>query len=72
MNPFLVIYLRLSNLLEYFRLRVKTMVNIGTNGFSRIGRLVMRASTDVDYVEYIFKNDSTHGRFKGEVKVADG
>merc|ERR1711972_575113 len=66
------------------RLLVKTMVKIGINGFGRIGRLVMRASTehpdvevvsindpflDVKYMEYMFKYDSTHGRFKGEVKI---
>merc|ERR1712076_212218 len=70
------------NLLNRFL--VITMVKIGINGFGRIGRLVMRASTehsdvevvsindpflDVKYMEYMFKYDSTHGRFKGEVKI---
>merc|ERR1711894_725676 len=70
------------NLLNRFP--VITMVKIGINGFGRIGRLVMRASTehsdvevvsindpflDVKYMEYMFKYDSTHGRFKGEVKI---
>lgn len=61
------------------------MVKIGINGFGRIGRLVLRASIErgaevvvvndpflnVDYMVYLFKYDSTHGRFKGCVS-ADG
>jgi len=55
---------------------------IGINGFGRIGRLVLRAALEqggveivsvndpfiaLDYMEYMFKYDSTHNRFKGEV-----
>ena len=63
------------------------MVNIGINGFGRIGRLVTRvaaASSDVnvvaindpfidlDYMVYMFQYDSTHGTFKGTVEAKDG
>eukprot|EP01113_Clastostelium_recurvatum_P008033 TRINITY_DN13768_c0_g1_i3.p1 TRINITY_DN13768_c0_g1~~TRINITY_DN13768_c0_g1_i3.p1 ORF type:complete len:336 (-),score=115.10 TRINITY_DN13768_c0_g1_i3:68-1075(-) len=60
---------------------------IGINGFGRIGRLVLRASLnnpnahvvainepfmDVDYMVYMFKYDSVHGRFNGTVEAKDG
>lgn len=56
------------------------MVQVGINGFGRIGRLVLRNAIEsgkldvvavndpfisVDYAAYMFKYDSTHGRFKG-------
>lgn len=61
-------------------------IKIGINGFGRIGRLVFRASeersnvevvaindlVDVDYMAYMLKYDSTHGRFSGTVEVKDG
>ncbi|HKJ79837.1 MAG TPA: type I glyceraldehyde-3-phosphate dehydrogenase [Prolixibacteraceae bacterium] len=61
-------------------------IKIGINGFGRIGRLVFRAAAnnknvqvvgindliDVDYIAYMLKYDSTHGRFNGEVSVKDG
>lgn len=62
------------------------MIKIGINGFGRIGRLVFRAAhekpeievvgindlLDVDYIAYLLKYDSTHGRFNGDVEVKDG
>lgn len=61
-------------------------INVGINGFGRIGRLVLRAAAtredinvvaindllDIDYIAYLFKYDSTHGRFNGTVEVQDG
>ncbi|MFC4699656.1 type I glyceraldehyde-3-phosphate dehydrogenase [Glaciecola siphonariae] len=61
-------------------------INLGINGFGRIGRLVLRAAAersdinvvaindllDVDYIAYMLKYDSTHGRFNGSVEVKDG
>ncbi|MBN2349955.1 MAG: type I glyceraldehyde-3-phosphate dehydrogenase [Bacteroidales bacterium] len=61
-------------------------IKVGINGFGRIGRLVFRAALDrnnieivgindlidVDYMAYMLKYDSTHGNFKGDVKVKDG
>jgi glyceraldehyde 3-phosphate dehydrogenase len=61
-------------------------IKIGINGFGRIGRLVFRAAQtrsdiqvvaindliDVDYMAYMLKYDSTHGKFEGEVGVKNG
>ena len=61
-------------------------IKIGINGFGRIGRMVFRAATkrddievvgindllDVDYLAYMLKFDSVHGRFDGKVEVKDG
>ena len=63
-------------------------IKIGINGFGRIGRLVMRAAAaqpekyeivgindpfiDLEYMVYMTKYDSIHGRFDGEVAMADG
>lgn len=62
------------------------MIKVGINGFGRIGRLVFRASLsredmqvvaindliDVEYMAYMLKYDSVHGRFEGTVGVEDG
>ncbi|TYK66843.1 type I glyceraldehyde-3-phosphate dehydrogenase [Colwellia echini] len=61
-------------------------IKVGINGFGRIGRFVFRAAAersdievvgindlmDIDYMAYMLKYDSTHGRFKGTVEVVDG
>jgi glyceraldehyde 3-phosphate dehydrogenase len=61
------------------------MIKVGINGFGRIGRMVFRAAVargdveivaindllDVDYLAYMLKYDSVHGRFKGTVEVKD-
>ena len=61
-------------------------IPIGINGFGRIGRLVFRRAfqldgveivgindlIDVDYIAYMLKYDSTHGKFDGTVEVKDG
>ncbi len=62
------------------------MIKIGINGFGRIGRLAFRIASqrenvqvlgindllDVDYLAYMLKFDSVHGRFDGDVQVKDG
>lgn len=61
-------------------------IKIGINGFGRIGRLVFRAAVenhnvevvaindliDVDYMVYMLKYDSVHGKFNGTAEVKDG
>ncbi len=61
-------------------------IKIGINGFGRIGRLVFRAAMTksnvevvgindlipVDYMAYMLKYDSVHGKFNGTVYVKDG
>ncbi len=59
-------------------------IKIGINGFGRIGRMVFRAAVqnfsdievvgindllEPDYLAYMLRYDSVHGRFKGEVAV---
>ncbi|VDN21039.1 unnamed protein product [Gongylonema pulchrum] len=60
---------------------------ISRDNFGRIGRLVLRAAIEkdtvevvavndpfinIDYMVYMFKYDSTHGRYKGNVTVGGG
>jgi len=63
-------------------------IKVGINGFGRIGRCVFRAAVqnfgddieivgindllEPDYLAYMLRYDSVHGRFQGEVKVEDG
>lgn len=62
------------------------MTKVGINGFGRIGRLVFRASMqredievvaindliDVEYMAYMLRYDSVHGKFQGTVEVENG
>jgi glyceraldehyde 3-phosphate dehydrogenase len=62
-------------------------IKVGINGFGRIGRNVLRAAVqnfkdieivgindllEPDYLAYMLRYDSVHGRFKGEVSVEGG
>ncbi|WP_037576474.1 type I glyceraldehyde-3-phosphate dehydrogenase [Sporocytophaga myxococcoides] len=61
-------------------------IKIGINGFGRIGRLVFRAAIkrsdveivaindliDADYMAYMLRYDSTHGKFDGSIEVKNG
>ena len=61
------------------------MIKVGINGFGRIGRMVFRAAVknfsndieivgindllDPDYLAYMLKYDSVHGKFEGDIAV---
>ncbi len=62
-------------------------IKVGINGFGRIGRMVFRAAVqnfsdieivgindllEPDYLAYMLRYDSVHGRFAGEVSIQDG
>ena len=63
-------------------------IKVGINGFGRIGRCVLRAAVqnfgdeieivgindllEPEYLAYMLRYDSVHGRFKGDVSVKDG
>jgi glyceraldehyde 3-phosphate dehydrogenase len=61
-------------------------IKVGINGFGRIGRLAFRAAMkrndieivgindllEVEYIAYMLKYDTVHGRFDGKVEVKDG
>ena len=63
-----------------------TKIKVGINGFGRIGRLVFRAAMerndvqivaindliDVEYMSYMLRYDTIHGRFNGTVSVENG
>ncbi len=60
-------------------------IKVGINGFGRIGRMVFRAAVqdfpdievvgindllEPDYLAYMLRHDSVHGRFKGDISVS--
>ncbi|MGL5959024.1 MAG: type I glyceraldehyde-3-phosphate dehydrogenase [Phocaeicola sp.] len=61
------------------------MIKVGINGFGRIGRMVFRAAVknfgsdiqivgindllDADYLAYMLRYDSVHGRFEGDIQI---
>jgi len=60
-------------------------IKVGINGFGRIGRLAFRLPSreryrnsrnqrplEVEYIAYMLKYDTVHGRFDGDVEVKDG
>ena len=62
-------------------------IKIGINGFGRIGKLTLQAALakeevevvaindpfiDADYMVYMVKFDSVHGRFKGDIRAEEG
>src|SRR5659263_8223 len=62
-------------------------IKVGINGFGRIGRLVFRAAIenaqveivgindpfiDLDYMMYMLKYDTVHGKFNGTISTEDG
>ena len=63
-------------------------IKVGINGFGRIGRLVFRAAVsqpekfevvgindpfiDLDYMVYMVKYDTIHGKFEGSIEAKDG
>ncbi|MDY0216051.1 MAG: type I glyceraldehyde-3-phosphate dehydrogenase [Bacteroidales bacterium] len=63
-----------------------SVIKIGINGFGRIGRLVLRASLlhknvqvvaingtmDVEYMSYLLRYDTVHGRLDANVEIKDG
>jgi len=63
------------------------MIKVGINGFGRIGRLVFRAAQerndvqivavndpflDIDYLVYMLKYDTVHGKFQGKIENKGG
>ncbi|XP_039756657.1 uncharacterized protein LOC120631241 [Pararge aegeria] len=63
------------------------LARIGINGFGRIGRVIFRTcmeskdlevtaindpAIDIEYICYLIKFDSTHGKFKSAVTFSDG
>lgn len=62
-------------------------IKVGINGFGRIGRMVFRSAVEnfpdieivaindllePDYLAYMLKHDSVHGRFQGDVSIDGG
>jgi glyceraldehyde 3-phosphate dehydrogenase len=73
----------LPEFIKYFQ-EASMAIKVGINGFGRIGRMVFRAAAqdfpdidivgindllEPDYLAYLLKHDSVHGKFKGDIAV---
>lgn len=61
-------------------------IKVGINGFGRIGRLIFRVAQqrndieivgindllDLEYIAYMLKYDTVHGKFEGQIETKDG
>merc|ERR1711981_378347 len=71
---------------EHHQRRFNMAIRIGINGFGRIGRMVIRATQSNpnvqvvavndpfitnDYMEYMLKYDTVHGRFPADISYSD-
>ena len=81
-----MLLLREKDSVNQFNETNNKMIKVGINGFGRIGRFVFRAAQkrsdieivgindllDAEYMAYMLKYDTMHGRFDGTVEVKDG
>ena len=69
-----------------FKIKNMETIKLGINGFGRIGRMVFRAAlnnprievvaindlVEPEYLAYMLKYDSTHGKLANKIEVSDG
>jgi len=79
----LIAYQQNIILIQYITMK---KIKVGINGFGRIGRLVFRAAQqrddivvvgindliDVEYMAYMLRYDTMHGKFEGSIEVRNG